>query len=106
MTDNVLDILKDKAKKISSEPSRKEENYNLLLQEILDAGVELAGYIADNVNIGETNIYIETIWMDCNGDFMIHGGTKDFEADIKFSSLSVKAMGNVINAILKFIGGK
>ena len=106
MIDNVLDILKDKAKKISSEPSRKEENYNLLLQEILDAGVELAGYIADNVNIGETNIYIETIWMDCNGDFMIHGGTKDFEADIKFSSLSVEAMGNVINAILKFIGGK
>lgn len=106
MTDNVLDILKDKAKKISSEPSRKEENYNLLLQEILDAGVELAGYIADNVNIGETNIYIETIWMDCNGDFMIHGGTKDFEADIKFSSFSVEAMGNVINAILKFIGGK
>lgn len=106
MTDNVLDILKDKAKKISSEPSRKEENYSMLLQEILDAGVELAGYIADNVNIGETNIYIETIWMDCNGDFMIHGGTKDFEADIKFSSLSVEAMGNVINAILKFIGGK
>lgn len=106
MTDNVLDILKDKAKKISSEPSRKEENYNLLLQEILDAGVELAGYIADNVNIGETNIYIETIWMDCNRDFMIHGGTKDFEADIKFSSLSVEAMSNVINTILKFIGGK
>lgn len=106
MTDNVLDILKDKAKKISSEPSRKEENYSMLLQEILDAGVELAGYIADNVNIGETNIYIETIWMDCNGDFMIHGGTKDFEADIKFSSLSVEAMGNVINAILNFIGGK
>ena len=103
MTDNVLDILKDKAKKISSEPSRKEENYNLLLQEILDAGVELAGYIADNVNIGETNIYIETIWIDCNGDFMIHGGTKDFEADIKFSSLSAEAMSNVINAILQFI---
>lgn len=106
MTDNILDILKDKAKKISSEPSRKEENYSMLLQEIIDADIELAGYIADNVNIGETNIYIETVWMDCNGDFMIHGGTKDFEADIKFSSLSVEAMSNVINAILNFIGGK
>lgn len=106
MADNVLDILKDKAKKRSSEPSRKEENYSMLLQEILDAGVELAGYIADNVNIGEIDIDIETVWIDCNGDFMIHGGTKDFEADIKFSSLSVEAMGNVINAILKFIGGK
>lgn len=86
MTDNVLDILKDKAKKISSEPSRKEENYNLLLQEILDAGVELAGYIADNVNIGEIDIDIETVWIDCNGDFMIHGGTKDFEAE-EFESI-------------------
>lgn len=68
MTGDVLDILKDKAKKISSEPSRKEENYNMLLQEIIDADIELAGYIADNINIGETNIYIETVWMDCNGD--------------------------------------
>lgn len=103
---NILKRYQNKAKKISSEPSRKEENYNLLLQEIIDAGIELAGYIADNVNIGEINIDIETVWIDCNGDFMIHGGTKDFEADIKFSSLSVEAMGNVINAILKFIGGK
>lgn len=62
--------------------------------------------MAENLNIGETNIYIETVWMDCNGDFMIHGGTKDFEADIKFSSLSVEAMSNAINAILNFIGGK
>ena len=113
MADNVLDMLNDKANKIASEASCKEDNYDLLLREIIDAGIELAGYIADNVNIGETNIYIETIWMDCNGDFMIHGGTKDFEADIKFSSLSVEAMSNVINAILQFavsinnnIGGK
>lgn len=78
-----------------------ETEYCELLDDIFSKnGCEIAGYVADNVNIGNVSIYIESIWIDGCGEYMIHGGTKDFEADIRFSSLSVVAMYNVINAIL------
>jgi len=78
-----------------------ETEYEELLSDIFNAnGFEIAGYVADNVNIGSVCIYIESIWIDGCGEWMIHGGTKDFEADIRFASLSVVAMYNVINAIL------
>ncbi len=98
-----IEFFKKNQRQLNRAVSDVEEEYKSLLSDIfIENNHEIAGYVADDVNIGGISIYIESIW-NCTGEWMIHGGTKDFEADIQFSSLSVVAMGNVIDAVLAYI---